>query len=130
MWLNTRVAPFDNVDARRAIAFATDRAELARLTAASGRSERATCQMLPPNSRGYVPFCPYTQRPEPASAASPPDLDRARRLVARSGTAGTSVEVHVPSEDAAVRSTGRWFVRQLRLIGYTASLAAQRFTAS
>jgi YVTN family beta-propeller protein len=75
--LNTRVAPFDNVSARRAVNYAIDRARAARL-----RGERLTCQVLPPNLAGYVRYCPYRT-----------DLARARRLVAASGTRGDMVTI-------------------------------------
>jgi peptide/nickel transport system substrate-binding protein len=54
----------------------------------------ATCQILPPHFPGYVPYCPYTGpgTPTPGGWASR-DLERARQLVARSGTKGMAVTV-------------------------------------
>ena len=57
--LNTRRAPFDRLDARRAVAFAFDRR--AAVTAAGGHDvAQETCQILPPNFPGSRPYCPYT----------------------------------------------------------------------
>ena len=88
--LNTRGPPFDNVLARRAVNFALDRAELARI-AGGPETTQPTCQILPPNFPGYRPYCPFTADPSPGGAWSAPDLTRARELVRQSGTAGARV---------------------------------------
>jgi peptide/nickel transport system substrate-binding protein len=46
--LNTTVAPFNDLRVRRALSYAIDRRELARLL---GQSSQPTCQLLPP---GYI----------------------------------------------------------------------------
>ena len=95
--LNTGTAPFEVVDARRAVAYALDRSELAQLFARSinARFEaQVTCQVIPPNVPGYAPHCPYTSRgADIASSWGGPDLTRARDLVRRSGTLGAEVVV-------------------------------------
>jgi peptide/nickel transport system substrate-binding protein len=53
--LNTRVAPFNDVRVRRAINYAIDRGEVARLL---GGYSQPTCQMLPPYLPGYRRYCP------------------------------------------------------------------------
>ncbi len=58
-FLNTRVPPFDHVRARQAVSYALDRAELARI-AGGPETPQPTCQLLPPNFRGYRPYCPFT----------------------------------------------------------------------
>jgi peptide/nickel transport system substrate-binding protein len=79
--LDTRLPPFDDVRVRRALNLAVDRDAVVR---AAGGSEWAavSCQVLPPNSPGYEPYCPYER-----------NLVEAKRLVAESGTAGAAVTV-------------------------------------
>jgi peptide/nickel transport system substrate-binding protein len=108
-FLNTRVPPFDDIRARRAVTYAFDREAFERLL---GPGYAPTCQILPPNFPGYRPTCPDVAAPAAA-------LDRARDLVRRSGTAGTSVQVWVPTSIAA---QGRFLVSVLRSIGYRARL--------
>ena len=75
--MNTRRAPFNNVQAREAVNYAIDRNEAAKLVP---NLAAPACQVLPPNVAGYVRYCPYS-----------PDLVKARALVAASGTAGQAV---------------------------------------
>jgi YVTN family beta-propeller protein len=121
-FLNTRLAPFDRLDARRAIAYAVDRRAMVRNEGGRQLASR-TCQFLPPNFPGYRPYCPYT---------SAPDLTKARRLVAHSHTAGTRVVVWTSSRAVFARD-GRYLVRLLNDLGYRASLrklpGAKYFTA-
>ena len=55
-------------------------------------THRPTCQMLPPGFQGYTPSCPFTVNPNSAGTWTGPDLAKARRLVAASGTRGMKVE--------------------------------------
>jgi peptide/nickel transport system substrate-binding protein len=90
---NTRVAPFSNVLARRAVNFAIDRRHVASLQGGS-QASTPTCQVLPPAMFGYRPYCPYTTSPNPASGAwHAPNLTRARALVRASGTHGDTVDL-------------------------------------
>jgi peptide/nickel transport system substrate-binding protein len=116
-FLNTRVAPFDRRDARVAVNEAVDRSALVRLIGGP-EAARATCQILPPDFPGYVPYCPYGASPSPAGAWSRPDLAAARRLVAASGTRGARVSVWAPADHAAI---ARYFARVLRRLGYRAT---------
>ncbi len=89
-FLNTRVPPFDSLDARRAFNFALDRA--AATEAWGGPSlAQPTCQVLPPNIPGYRPYCPYTAGSTKRGEWTAPDLTKAKALVARSGTRGMKV---------------------------------------
>ena len=116
LFLNTRVPPFDRIDARRAVNYAADRA--AAVAAVGGASvAQTTCQILPPNVPGYRPYCPYaTIGSGPWTA---PDLTRARALVARSGTRGMKVTVWSWSQLGGV---GPFAVRLLRSLGYRATM--------
>ena len=115
-FLNTRVAPFDNVDARRALNYAVDRRAAA---AVGGASTQPTCQILPPDFPGYRPYCPYTLNPGPGRPWSAPDLVKARRLIARSHTRGMRVTVGAPKPTAAAYA--RYLVTLLDTLGYRAS---------
>jgi ABC-type transport system substrate-binding protein/DNA-binding SARP family transcriptional activator len=121
LFLNTRSAPFDNPDVRRALALAVDRSAIVRL-AGGAKAARATCQILPPSFPGYQPFCPYTANPNPAGVWHAPDLARARRLIASSGTVGARVSVATIASDPAKLATGRYVVRLLRALGYRTTL--------
>ena len=59
LFLNTRVPPFNRLDARKAINLAVDRAAATNAWGGPNVAE-PTCQILPPNFPGYRPYCPYT----------------------------------------------------------------------
>jgi ABC-type transport system substrate-binding protein len=106
--LNTRIPPFANQNARRAVNYAFDRTKFAEIL--GGRdAARPTCQVLPPGFPGHVTFCPYT------GANSAPNVALARSLVASSGTADMTVDIYgqkdVPEQLEYVASV-------LREIGY------------
>jgi peptide/nickel transport system substrate-binding protein len=109
------VPPFDDVRVRRAVNFAVDRAAAARASAVFAGAE-PTCQILPPDFPGYQRSCPYTLRPG-AQRWSAPDLSRARRLVAASGTRGALVTVWEPQRH---RGEAREIAAVLRSLGYRA----------
>jgi peptide/nickel transport system substrate-binding protein len=116
MFLNTKVAPFDNPDVRRAVNEAVDRARLVEIL---GGPDAAipTCQILPPGFPGYQPYCPYGSGSSPAGPPSEPDLSAAISLVKRSGTRGQSVLVWAPANHAAVAT---YFAQLLSRLGYRA----------
>jgi YVTN family beta-propeller protein len=117
--LDTRRPPFDDVRARRAVAYAVDRGAIVDLY---GGPQQATptCQLLPPTFPAYKPFCDYTSRPGPDGRWHGPDLALARRLVAQSHTHGMAVRVASGREDL-----GLYVVRLMRSLGYRASLLDQ-----
>jgi peptide/nickel transport system substrate-binding protein len=116
LFLNTTVAPFDVLDARRAVSYAIDRETVA---ANWPDAAQITCQLLPPTVPGYRPYCPYTLRPDASGAWHAPDVATAQRLVQQSGTAGASVTVYA---DPLVQRGMQPVVDAMNQIGYHATL--------
>jgi len=121
LFLNTRIPPFDDVRARRAVNLAADRAELVRLWGGPELA-RPTCQVLPPGIAGYTPYCPYTSGASAAGSWKAPDLARARRLIAAAGGAHSAVSVVVNADDPTRVAIGRYFVGLLGRLGYRTRL--------
>jgi len=115
---NENVPPFDDVRVRRALNYAVDRGAVLDL-ARGAEVAQPTCQVLPPNFPGYRPYCPYTADPSVDGRWVAPDLDRARRLVAASGTKGQRIKVWTTDE-----TEGDYVVGVLRDLGYRARLRA------
>jgi peptide/nickel transport system substrate-binding protein len=112
VFLNTRVAPFDDVLARTAVNLAVDRSEMARRVGSYGFV--ATCQVLPPNFASYRQTCLYGD-------GGPAGVERARALVRKSRTQGQRVVVWTPKALTAL-ALGSYFVSVLHELGYRASL--------
>lgn len=121
MWyapMNTNLAPFDNIKARQAVNYAIDRAAIVKLFGGPNLGQPA-CQILPPGFPSNVPYCPYTA--DPGATWSTPDMEKAKALVAESGTAGQ--EVTIISEDTNVsRAIGVYLQGVLTELGYVASV--------
>ena len=115
--LNTRVAPFDDIRVRRALNYAVDRAEVARLV---GPGAQPTCQTLTPWFTGYDRYCPYTLHPSANGIWRAPDLPAARRLINASHTRPTPVTIWLPY--SAPTAAGRYFVALFNKLGYRARL--------
>jgi YVTN family beta-propeller protein len=120
MFLNTRVPPFNRLDARRALNFAVDR-RAAVAVHGGDRFAQVTCQILPPNFPGYRPYCPYTTGAGGGGPWAAPDLARARRLVARSHTRGMAVTVLAPRA-GYFAGHARLMRKVLDELGYKATL--------
>jgi len=113
LFLNTRVPPFTSLKARQAINYATDRRETLRL--AHGPAQ-ITCQILPPVTPGYRPYCPYTiDSGATAGQWTAPNLAKARQLVRASGTKGTRVKIWMWG---AFEPWASYFARLLTKLGY------------
>jgi ABC-type transport system substrate-binding protein/DNA-binding SARP family transcriptional activator len=121
--LNTRQPPFDRLAVRQALNYAVDRNRIVGF-AGGALAAQPTCQILPPTIPGYEPYCPYTRRPSPSGTWQSPDLARAQRLVAGSGTSGMKVTVLVEPSDPTNPTTtiGAYTVALLDRLGYRASL--------
>lgn len=113
---NVRVPPFNDVRVRRAVNYAFDRRWFA---ARQSPPARPSCQVLPPGFAGYRRYCPYTRDPRPDGRYTGPDVAKAKRLVAASGTRGKAITVWAPARPDFGPAT-RYVVSLLRRLGYRA----------
>jgi YVTN family beta-propeller protein len=121
VWLNAQLRPFNNPLARQAINYAVDRQALERLVVGTeGVAGLPTCQLLPPDFPGYVPYCPYTQDPVSSGRWLVADESKAQELVRESGTRGASVTLL--AQPNAPRPFAQSLIATLRAIGYHAKL--------
>lgn len=92
MFLNTRVAPFDNEKVRQAVNYAIDKRAMQRIF---GGLLAPSCNFLPPGMKGYTKLdpCPYG---DPTQA---PDTAKAKQLIQEAGATGQSVTVWGDDED-------------------------------
>jgi YVTN family beta-propeller protein len=119
LFLNTTHVPFDDVRVRRAVNYAVDRAAI---SGSYGGPTYAppTCQLRPPGTVGFRRYCPYTAGASRTGEWRAPDLRRARRLVAESGTRGMRVTVWTYPGFWEAAAEGS--VRALEQLGYRASI--------
>jgi len=115
---NTRIPPFNNLKARQAVNYATDRSALIKIYGGP-KLALPTCQVLPPNFPGYKPYCPYTVNPGSGKWTGP-DMAKAQKLVDESGTKGQPVKVNSDTTDTD-KAYGLYFIGLLNKLGYKAS---------
>ena len=120
LWLNTRLAPFSDVRVRQALNYAVDRSKLVAINGGSIEAQ-VTCQFITQNVDGYKAYCPFTSNPDTTGTYHGPDLARARRLVAASGTKGQPVTIWFYDIPVG-RRNGAYFVSVLESLGYKARL--------
>jgi YVTN family beta-propeller protein len=118
VFLNTRLAPFDDLRVRRAVNFAVDRRKMADLHGGHAVAQ-PTCQVVPPTVPGYRPYCPYTIDADLNGEWKAPDLAKARELIAASGTRGQRIVVWT---FPFFGREGHYLVSLLRGLGYRAEL--------
>jgi peptide/nickel transport system substrate-binding protein len=121
LWLNVRSAPFENPLAREAFNYAVDRGAPLQIPVLNIYPGAVTCQLLPPDFPGYIPYCPYTVEPASSGRWLAPDVAKAQALVRDSGTQGARVSLSWPA--FADHRYGQSLVTTLRNIGYRARLA-------
>ncbi len=114
LFLNTKVPPFDDIRARRALNYAANRAAGVRISARANGAQ-PTCQILPPDFPGYRRYCPYTLRPGASGDWISPDLERANRLVDASASRGAVVTIWVPENH---RGEEQFAATLIRSLGY------------
>jgi peptide/nickel transport system substrate-binding protein len=106
--LNNKIAPFNNIQARKAVQMAID--PNAIISGVYGGLGRPTQNFLPPGYPQYKKIDAWHY-----------DLAKAKQLVQQSGTAGQSVDVYGPNEDPS-KSTTEYLANQLTKIGYKTKL--------
>jgi peptide/nickel transport system substrate-binding protein len=116
--LNVNLAPFNNLDARQAVAYAINRADLVKLYGGPALAT-PSCQILPPGMPGYSPYCPYTENPGTKWTA--PDMAKAKALMAKSGMIGQSVTIITQTIDP-YRAMGVYLQSVLNGLGFKASV--------
>jgi peptide/nickel transport system substrate-binding protein len=118
MPLNLHMDPFDNKDARLAVAYAVDRRAIVKLFGGS-RMGTPLCQQVPRGIPGYQPYCPFTLNPDGAWSA--PDMARARALMRASGKSGHTVTLIV-QDTANSKDMGEYLRSLLQDLGFDAKL--------
>ncbi len=107
-FLNTRLAPFDDVEVRRAVNLALDKPALER---EFDGFFTPGCTFLPPGIAGYRDRpCPY------GDPNGPPQTERAREMIRLAGAEGTRVTVY-GNDETPSRGLTRRFAGMLRSIG-------------
>jgi peptide/nickel transport system substrate-binding protein len=112
LFMNERVAPFDDARVRQAVNYAIDKRSLARLF---GGLLEPGCNFLPPGMKGYQKLdpCPWG---DPMAA---PNLARARELIKQAGATGKQVTVF-GDDEPELKSVSEYYSDVLNQIGLKA----------
>ena len=125
--LNTHLAPFNSLLARRALNYAIDRRKIADMYGGPTVAT-PTCQPLLPGLLGYERYCPYTMHPTPNGAWTAPNLALAKKLVDESGTKGDAVTVLGSPDQGTIPSQEAAYIAQvLGSLGYRARINMMPF---
>jgi peptide/nickel transport system substrate-binding protein len=108
-FMNTRLAPFNKLEARQAVNYAIDREAIVRLY---GGLATATENVLPPTYPQYKKISMY-----------PHDMDKAKQLVQQSGTAGQAITVWSSTRETHQKAA-EYLTDILNQLGYKARLRA------
>jgi peptide/nickel transport system substrate-binding protein len=111
--MNVTIPPFNKIDARKAVNYAIDSRALQRIF--SGRLDPG-CTFIPKDVIGHKEGpCPY------GDPNGPGDIDKAKELVEKSGTAGQTVTFWTNNKDPRP-AIGDYMRDLLNQIGYKAKL--------
>ncbi len=112
-FLNTAIKPFDSQLVREAVTMAIDRNAIARLD--SGNLAPG-CYFLPPGMIGHPSKpCPY------GNPAGPPNLAKARKLIAQAGDTGASVSVYGEMRQPKAQF-GTYYASVLESLGFKVTI--------
>jgi len=109
-FMNQRTPPFNKLEARQAVNYAINRQTLVDLRGGLGVP---TWNFLPPTYPQYKKI-----KPTPY----PYNLQKAKQLVQKSGTAGMTVGVYTISDDDIDKKQGEYLASQLNKIGWKTKL--------
>jgi peptide/nickel transport system substrate-binding protein len=107
IFLNNRIAPFNNIKARQAVEYGLNRSAMVQFF---GGLARPTQNLLPPNYPQYKKTAKYNY-----------NLAKAKQLVKASGTAGQAVTVYGVNTDPS-KSVVEYVASQLTKMGYKATV--------
>jgi peptide/nickel transport system substrate-binding protein len=107
-FLNEKFAPFNNLKARQAVNYATNRQSLVKLRGGLGLT---TQNFLPPNYPQYKKINPY-----------PYNLTKAKQLVQQSGTKGDHVDLWTIGDDQVDKAAGEYEQGVLKSLGYNVTI--------
>jgi peptide/nickel transport system substrate-binding protein len=118
-YLNVATPPFDDPNVRLALEYGVDRSHLSELF--NGSSKSVTCQIMPPFSPGYEPYCPFTAGATASGTWLAPDLEKARGLMAKSHARGVPVTVWA-LDDPGFRAVASYLADVLDALGMPATV--------